>query len=53
MRVTSIVAGFGLLLTGAYGLDKPLDIQIEKAVECSRKTVAGSKTHSQNLLYSH
>ncbi|KAK5172101.1 Peptidyl-prolyl cis-trans isomerase fpr2 [Saxophila tyrrhenica] len=43
MRFSSVIAGVGLLLTGAAALDKPLDIQVEKAVECSRKTKTGDK----------
>jgi hypothetical protein len=42
MRFTSIVAGVGLLLTGAAALEKPLNIEVQKAVDCSRKTKEGS-----------
>lgn len=41
MRFTSILAGLGLLLTSAAALDKPLNIEVQKAVECERKTKEG------------
>ncbi|KAF2771023.1 FK506-binding protein 2 precursor [Teratosphaeria nubilosa] len=43
MRFTSITAALALLWAGASALEKPLDIQVEKAVECSRKTKRGDK----------
>lgn len=41
MRFTGITAAIALLATAVSALDKPLDIQVDKAVECSRKTIAG------------
>lgn len=41
MRVTSIVSAFALLFSAASALDKPLDIEVTKAVECTRKTKSG------------
>lgn len=41
MRLTSITAALSLLLAGVSALDTPLDIQVEHAVECSRKTKRG------------
>ncbi|KAK8196107.1 Peptidyl-prolyl cis-trans isomerase fpr2 [Zalaria obscura] len=43
MRFTGITAAIALLATAVSALDKPLDIQVDKAVECSRKTIAGDK----------
>ncbi|KAI7370841.1 FK506-binding protein [Hortaea werneckii] len=43
MRFTSITAALSLLLAGVSALDTPLDIQVEHAVECSRKTKRGDK----------
>merc|ERR1712070_161627 len=43
MRLTSITAALSLLLAGVSALDTPLDIQVEHAVECSRKTKRGDK----------
>jgi len=42
------MVSLGLLLTGVSALDKPLDIQIEKAVECSRKTVTGMRPQAHS-----
>jgi FK506-binding protein 2 len=42
MRTTSILTGLGLFFAGASALDKPLNIEVTKAVECSRKTVTGT-----------
>lgn len=41
MRFTSMIAAVGLLSAGAFALEKPLDIQVEEAVQCSRKTKTG------------
>lgn len=41
MRLSSITAAFALLFAGSYALEKPLDIEVQKAVECSRKTKTG------------
>jgi FK506-binding protein 2 len=43
MRVTSIVSAFALLFSAASALDKPLDIEVTKAVECTRKTKSGKR----------
>ncbi|KAH9822915.1 FK506-binding protein 2 [Teratosphaeria destructans] len=43
MRLTTITAALAMLWAGASALEKPLDIQVEKAVECSRKTQRGDK----------
>ncbi len=48
MRFSSTMVSLGLLLTGVSALDKPLDIQIEKAVECSRKTVTGMRPQAHS-----
>ncbi|GAB7332187.1 hypothetical protein MBLNU13_g04049t1 [Cladosporium sp. NU13] len=45
MRVTSIISAFALLFSAASALDKPLDIQVTKAVECTRKTKSGDKVN--------
>jgi FK506-binding protein 2 len=41
MRITSFTSALALLLTSVTALDKPLDIQVTKAVECSRKAEKG------------
>ena len=41
MRTSSILTGVTLLLAGASALEKPLDIEVTHAVECSKKTKAG------------
>jgi FK506-binding protein 2 len=43
MRITSIVSALALLFSSVSALDKPLDIQVDKAVECSRKTKSGKR----------
>ena len=43
MRFSAITAAVALFLGSASALDKPLDIQVEKAVECSRKTKTGKR----------
>ncbi|GAB7357676.1 hypothetical protein MBLNU459_g0166t1 [Dothideomycetes sp. NU459] len=43
MRFTSIAGAVALLASAASALDKPLDIKVDKAVECTRKTQAGDK----------
>lgn len=42
MRFSSITAAFALLVASASALEKPLDIEVQKAVECSRKTKEGT-----------
>lgn len=42
MRFTNIAGAIALLATAASALDKPLDIKVDHAVECSRKTQAGT-----------
>lgn len=46
MRLSSITAAFGLLAAGASALDKPLNTEVLKAVECSRKTKTGTPSPS-------
>ena len=41
MRFANITAAFALFLAGVSALEKPLDIKVEHAVECSRKTKRG------------
>lgn len=41
MRFSTITAAVALFLGSVSALDKPLDIQTEKAVECNRKTKTG------------
>jgi FK506-binding protein 2 len=41
MRFSTIVASLTALVAGVSALDKPLDIKVEKAVDCTRKTVEG------------
>jgi FK506-binding protein 2 len=48
MRLTSIVSAFALLFSAASALDKPLDIQVTKAVECTRKTKSGKRHQRQS-----
>ncbi|KAK5130768.1 hypothetical protein LTR08_001658 [Meristemomyces frigidus] len=43
MRFTNITAAIALLLAGVSALDKPLDIEVQHPVECSRKTKRGDK----------
>ena len=43
MRFSSVTTAFALLLAGVSALDKPLDIQVTHAVDCSRKTKTGDK----------
>ncbi|KXL50855.1 hypothetical protein M433DRAFT_7785 [Acidomyces richmondensis BFW] len=43
MRLTIFTTAFALLLAGTWALEKPLDIQVEHAVDCSRKTKKGDK----------
>ncbi|KAM0717701.1 hypothetical protein Q7P37_007553 [Cladosporium fusiforme] len=45
MRCSTITAAVALFLGSAAALDKPLDIQTEKAVECKRKTQTGDKVN--------
>lgn len=47
MRLTSIVSAFALLFSAASALEKPLDIQVTKAVECTRKTKSGKRHRRQ------
>jgi len=48
MRLTSIVSAFALLFSAASALEKPLDIQVDKAVECTRKTKSGKRHPCQS-----
>jgi FK506-binding protein 2 len=41
MRFSNIATAVALLLTGASALDKPLNIEVLHAVECSTKTKEG------------
>lgn len=43
MRLTSIVSALALMFASVSALDKPLDIQVDKAVECTRKTKSGKR----------
>ncbi|KAM0702403.1 hypothetical protein Q7P35_011313 [Cladosporium inversicolor] len=45
MRFTSIVSAFALLFSAASALEKPLNIEVTKAVECTRKTESGDKVN--------
>ncbi|KAL1584043.1 hypothetical protein WHR41_08170 [Cladosporium halotolerans] len=45
MRFSSFTAAAALFLSSVSALEKPLDIQVDKAVECSRKTKAGDKVN--------
>jgi FK506-binding protein 2 len=48
MRLTSLVSAFALLFSAASALEKPLDIQVDKAVECTRKTKSGKRHPCQS-----
>lgn len=41
MKFTTLTSALALFAASASALDKPLDIQVDKAVECTRKTTAG------------
>lgn len=41
MRFAGITAALALLATAVTALDKPLDIKVDKAVDCKRKTQRG------------
>lgn len=41
MKFTTLTGALALFATAVSALDKPLNIQVDKAVECSRKTKAG------------
>ena len=41
MRITSFASALALFLGAVTALDKPLDIQVTKAVECTRKAEKG------------
>lgn len=41
MKFTTLTSALALFATAASALDKPLDIKVDKAVECTRKTTAG------------
>ncbi|CAD0093905.1 unnamed protein product [Aureobasidium mustum] len=43
MKFTTLTSALALFAASASALDKPLDIQVDKAVECTRKTTAGDK----------
>jgi len=45
MRITSFASALALFLGAVTALDKPLDIQVTKAVECSRKAEKGDKVN--------
>jgi len=51
MRISSITAACALLLAGASALEKPLDIQVEKSVECKRKTQRGMSCRSTTVRF--
>lgn len=56
MRFSSITAALALFFAGASALDKPLNIEVQKAVECSRKTKSGIMplpTSTSYLFTSH
>jgi FK506-binding protein 2 len=41
MKFTTLTGALALYASAASALNKPLDIQVDKAVECTRKTVSG------------
>jgi hypothetical protein len=41
MRITSFASALALFLGAVTALDKPLDIQVTHAVECTRKAEKG------------
>ena len=41
MKFTTLTSALAIFAASASALDKPLDIQVDKAVECTRKTTAG------------
>lgn len=43
MKFTAVIAALGLLFAGASALDKPLDIDVLKANECTTKTKPGTR----------
>ncbi|KAK4984113.1 Peptidyl-prolyl cis-trans isomerase fpr2 [Elasticomyces elasticus] len=43
MRFSTFAAAIALLASTATALDKPLNIQVDTAVECDRRTKAGDK----------
>lgn len=43
MKLTAVTAALGLLFAGASALDKPLDIDVLKANECTTKTKPGTR----------
>ncbi|KAM0692206.1 hypothetical protein Q7P36_008407 [Cladosporium allicinum] len=45
MRITSLASALALFLGAVTALDKPLDIQVTKAVECTRKAEKGDKVN--------
>lgn len=42
MKFTTLTGALALFATAVSALDKPLDIKVDKAVECTRKTTAGT-----------
>jgi FK506-binding protein 2 len=50
MRLTSFVSALALLFSAASALEKPLDIQVDKAVECTRKTKSGKRPHASKAM---
>lgn len=53
MRFTSIVSAFALLFSAASALEKPLNIEVTKAVECTRKTESGKRHPRQSSPRKH
>ncbi|KAG9623489.1 hypothetical protein KCU64_g20270, partial [Aureobasidium melanogenum] len=43
MKFTTLTGALALFASAASALNKPLDIQVDKAVDCTRKTVTGDK----------
>lgn len=53
MRVSTFTLGFALFSAGTLALDKPLDIKVDKKVECARKTQKGTRTSAHLLRASY
>jgi hypothetical protein len=43
MKFATLTSAIALFATAASALDKPLDIKVTHAVECTRKTQAGKR----------
>lgn len=41
MKFTTLTGALALFATAVSALDKPLDIKVDKAIECTRKTTTG------------